>query len=278
MRSFTAVLVVSVAAACSEGSTLEVAPGAGDHGEDEGDPTDACSGFATPDQGDFGRRLALTFDDGPVPGRTDRVIDILRRHQVPATFFVNGVRLIEAEAQALYDEIRADPLFLIGNHAWTHARLTELSDQERRAELGWSAGADLGLTPPAPYVRFPFGAADCDLVRLVHEADQAVLGWNVDSHDWSYVLEDDGTWWSRSENVPEHRRGDMPGHVRDQLVRGLGTTGGGVALFHDGRLITVEHLEDLIVDLRADGVEFVALDDAEVFPRLAAAVTPDPES
>src|SRR5262245_3873923 len=52
-----------------------------------------CSGVIVPDNSGFGKRVALTFDDGPNPLTTPTVLDILKEHGIKATFFINGSRV-----------------------------------------------------------------------------------------------------------------------------------------------------------------------------------------
>ena len=70
-----------------------------DEGQQPGkeDGTD-CSGVRVPDRSGFAKRIALTFDDGPNPATTPKVIDVLKRHHAPATFFINGSKLSVAGA------------------------------------------------------------------------------------------------------------------------------------------------------------------------------------
>ena len=75
--------------------------------------------------------VALTFDDGPKPGVTDEILDILEEYNVRATFFIIGIRLHKPEELALVK--RAISLGCeIGNHTWTHDRLTRQTLGEKR--------------------------------------------------------------------------------------------------------------------------------------------------
>ncbi|WP_323379919.1 polysaccharide deacetylase family protein, partial [Streptomyces alkaliphilus] len=70
------------------------------------------------------RRIALTFDDGPHPDWTPRILEILRRHGAPATFFVIGEN-VRAHPDLLR-RVAADG-HLIANHSWSHPRLDHLT-------------------------------------------------------------------------------------------------------------------------------------------------------
>lgn len=75
---------------------------------------------------------ALTFDDGPHPEFTPRVLEILRRHQAHATFFMVG-----AAAQKHQDIVRlvAQEGHAIGSHSWEHRSFLSLSSRERRQQM-----------------------------------------------------------------------------------------------------------------------------------------------
>lgn len=122
---------------------------------------------------------ALTFDDGPDPASTPRVLDILARHQAPSTFFMIG------EAAGRYPELVrrvADEGHAIGNHTWGHAALTRLDRPERLREIR-SCEATLGACGPRLF-RPPYGeqtlGARLDLLRCGY----TVVTWNRDTGDW----------------------------------------------------------------------------------------------
>lgn len=148
---------------------------------------------------------ALTFDDGPHPEYTPRLLEILECHQARATFFVVG----EA-AQQHRDLVRRLALagHAIGNHTWDHPSFPAISGRERRSQLwAWEKAV-------APYghrlFRPPYGhqsLASCLDVRL---SGYQTIGYNLVAHDW---LDHDATW--------------MVEWLVDQI------TPGSVVLFHD---------------------------------------------
>lgn len=123
--------------------------------------------------------VALTFDDGPHPGSTPQLLDLLARHDARATFFMLG----EA-AQQFPDLVRraAEEGHAIGNHTWSHASLARLGRRERLEEIH-ACEATLGgvghrLFRP-PYGEQTLGAR-LDLLRCRY----TVVAWNMDSGDW----------------------------------------------------------------------------------------------
>jgi len=78
------------------------------------------------------RELALTYDDGPNPNWTPRLLDVLAEHHVRATFFMVG-RFVKAEGDLARRVFEAG--HLIGNHSWSHPRLDRTPIDVIRAEL-----------------------------------------------------------------------------------------------------------------------------------------------
>lgn len=126
--------------------------------------------------------VALTFDDGPARGLTPRLVSLLRRYDVPATFFMVGSRVRTAPRAA---RLVADAGFTIGNHTWSHARLTHLPDRALRTEMLRTARelrAD-GI-PASTLTRPPYGAVDGRVRRDLRGLGLVPVLWNVDSGDW----------------------------------------------------------------------------------------------
>lgn len=128
--------------------------------------------------------VALTFDDGPVPGVTERILDTLRAHDLHATFFLIGEKM--AAAPDLARRILAEGHEL-GHHTYTHRKLTELPDAEVDLELDrTSAEFDkIGVRPK--WFRPPFGDLRQDQARRVRDRGMMVALWSVDSEDWRAV-------------------------------------------------------------------------------------------
>ena len=126
--------------------------------------------------------LALTFDDGPNPAWTPRLLDLLAGHDVRATFFLVGSR---AQAQpALVRQIAAAG-HLIGNHSWSHPNLAlssarRISDELSRTNqiLAQIAGA------PPRYFRPPYGARRPEVLRTARRLGMIPVLWNAMTSDW----------------------------------------------------------------------------------------------
>jgi peptidoglycan-N-acetylglucosamine deacetylase len=123
------------------------------------------------------RRLALTFDDGPDPEWTPRVLDLLAGARVHATFFLIGERA--ARAPAVVKRMAAEG-HEIGNHSWSHRnpwfcgpRAT--TEQVRRAH---DTIADLTGMPPRHF-RAPWGMVNAALFSAVRDAGERMVFWSV---------------------------------------------------------------------------------------------------
>ena len=127
--------------------------------------------------------VALTFDDGPAPAVTPRLVRRLSRLGVPATFFMVGTRV--ANEPALARKVsRAG--FQIGNHTWAHTDLTTQSRAEIRHALRATRHALTDAGVPAPtLVRPPYGAIDARVRRVVDAAGYTPVLWTIDSRDWA---------------------------------------------------------------------------------------------
>jgi peptidoglycan/xylan/chitin deacetylase (PgdA/CDA1 family) len=127
--------------------------------------------------------LALTFDDGPNPAWTPRLLDILDEQGVHATFFMVG-RFAQAE-KALARRI-VDAGHLIGNHTWSHPNLARTSSSQVLDELTRTNDvlAQIGGKPVC-FFRPPFGARRLSVLRLARQLGMIPVTWNAMTKDWS---------------------------------------------------------------------------------------------
>jgi peptidoglycan/xylan/chitin deacetylase (PgdA/CDA1 family) len=125
--------------------------------------------------------VALTFDDGPSPF-TVYILDILKKYNVPATFFVTG-----SEAKKfpeLVQRIHAEG-HVIGNHTWNHPNITTLSKNELRSEIKSTNSLIKKLIKKSPYLfRPPYSAINNDNELVINKMGMTSVMWNVDSQDW----------------------------------------------------------------------------------------------
>jgi peptidoglycan-N-acetylglucosamine deacetylase len=173
-----------------------------------------------------GRRVALTFDDGPDP-LTREYLDALDRHGARATFFVLG-RFGAARADDLRDMERRG--HEVAGHGFSHKRFTRMSGAELRAELARTA-ALLPAGSGQALVRPPHGSTSASsLVRCARAGYRTVL-WSVDSED------------SRARTAAEVVERLAPERLRP----------GDIILLHEGQTWTLEALPAVLDRLRAAG-------------------------
>lgn len=175
-----------------------------------------------------GKTVYLTFDDGPSASWTPRVLEVLDRYDIRATFFMLGR---EADTEpGLVDQVRAAG-HSVGNHSVSHAYLPKLSDSRLRHEV-----AD-GVRSRC--FRPPYGATTSRVRAAIARANMHQVLWDVDPRDWS--------------------RPGTPAIVSSVLTH---VHDGSIVLLHDGggdRSQTVAALPQIIEKLRARGYSFGTL-------------------
>ena len=194
-----------------------------------------------------GHVVALTFDDGPTPGVTDRVLDVLERERVPATFFVVG-RAARREPALLRRMAAGGDQ--IENHSDTHPHLNALlSDAALDAEIARTDDAIAAATGHrAHWLRPPFGARNAAVLEAARRAGKRVVL-------WSAMLDD------TSPHAP-------PDELANRLIRAVAD--GAIIVLHDGdqgrsepsgRAYEAALTPRVIGTLRARGYRFVTLDE-----------------
>ncbi len=132
----------------------------------------------------FGRRISITFDDGPRPGTTEAVLDALSKRNLKATFFMIGknVDAYPALAKRVLDEGHE-----IANHSYTHPALMKLSDEKVREELNRCQDSIEKATGCSPiWFRPPYGSFDNKRQgKLALERRLSISYWSVDPRDWA---------------------------------------------------------------------------------------------
>ena len=186
--------------------------------------------------------VALTFDDGPSPLYTPQVLDVLRRYQTPATFFVVGYHALQYP-----DLVRAEARagMTVGDHSFDHPNyppFAALTARQIDTEIARGRDALRGLAPPARLFRPPGGSFSPYVEAAAHRLGLRVTLWSVDPTDWAI--------------------GVSSGQI---VARVLGAVRpGSIVIMHDGggnRAATVAALPTIIAGIRARGLRLVALHD-----------------
>lgn len=179
-------------------------------------------------------KIALTFDAAWGNDDTQKIMEILKKHDVKVTFFMTGgwvdsypddVKMILAEGHDL------------GNHSQNHKNMSQLSDADKEEELmsvhdkvKELTGYDMFLFRP------PYGDYDTKLIKAVRKCNYYPIQWDVDSLDWKDYGVD-----SIIKTVTQNEH--------------LGN--GSIILCHNGARYTVEALDTLITTLKDAGYQFV---------------------
>ncbi|HMD84169.1 MAG TPA: polysaccharide deacetylase family protein [Terriglobia bacterium] len=192
-----------------------------------------------------GKRISLTFDDGPSEQFTGPVLDILREHQVPATFFVCG-KNVEKHPHLLRRIVAEG--HEVGNHTYSHLFVYFKSRRRIAEEIDRTQGIIEKVIGFRPKVfRPPYGARWFGLVPTLLERGMHLILWSATGYDW---------------------KKDVPG-ITESALRELKP--GAVLLLHDGRNTlptseidrsrTVLALPGIIAGARRQGYTFAPLRD-----------------
>lgn len=130
------------------------------------------------------RRVALTFDDGPSLVITPRLVHLLARQGVTATFFINAGRFVKHPE--LRDVVGLARSFghHIGSHGLTHRSLPSLDINDIDEEVTRAEELLMGLLSEPRLFRPAFGRVDSRVRQRLHELGYRVVLWNVDPRDW----------------------------------------------------------------------------------------------
>ena len=141
--------------------------------------------------------IALTFDDGPCPRGTPRVLDVLRESGARATFFLVGER-----AQAHPELVRRIDRegHAIGNHGWRHRTLPALAARPMADEIDRCQATLSSLLGAAPrLLRPPYGYRDFRVYRAARRRGLTPVMWSLDPRDW--ILSDAATLAQRLQRA-----------------------------------------------------------------------------
>lgn len=183
--------------------------------------------------------VALTFDDGSDGTNYNRILDILSKHNVKATFFLTGQgtrnhpSVIRRTISQGHD---------IGNHSYDHPDFTEISVSQRQSQLSRTENAVRNATggrTTMPYFRAPYGATNSSVLQTVGDAGYTyTFHWSIDTLDW---------------------QGHSATYVSNRVVNNIHP--GAIVLMHTGAGAsgTPQALERMIPALKNQGYRFVTV-------------------
>jgi peptidoglycan-N-acetylglucosamine deacetylase len=194
-----------------------------------------------------GQYLAMTFDDGPHPQHTPRLLDLLKQRGIKATFFVVG------QNAAQYPEILkriATEGHELANHSYTHPILNPLGEGGIREQLDKTHQAVLGATGVTmKLLRPPYGALTENMRRWTHQTfGYRTILWDVDPLDWKV-------------RDAARVQSEILGHAR----------AGSIVLAHDIHKSTVDAMPETLDGLAAKGFKFVTVSELIAMDKPGAA-------
>jgi len=212
------------------------------------------------------KKIVLSFDDGPDPRWTPRILDVLKEKNVPAVFFVIGDQANRAP-DILKREYAAG--HEIGNHTFTHPRFDEISHTQLKWELNLTQRlieSTLGVKsilfrPPYGIDHQPEYAEEVAQLPYPQEMGYLIVGQRIDPDDW---------------RMPDGKNQVSAQEIVDSVLRQASK--GNIILLHDGggdRTQTVAAVPKIIDALKEQGYQFVSVSDligktrAEVMPPLS---------
>jgi len=181
------------------------------------------------------RNVYLTFDDGPDPETTPRVLEVLSRHGAKATFFVIGARATEHP-----DLVRriADQGHTVGNHSFYHRPPADVTSRQLMEELGETQAVLQGIPGCRNrLVRPPFGALTAGKLLRLWTAGWTIVLWNQDPKDFAASSVEPLSAWFRA-HPPK---------------------GGDIILLHDTAAFTSPLLEELVPRVQDSGLVLAPL-------------------
>jgi peptidoglycan/xylan/chitin deacetylase (PgdA/CDA1 family) len=228
--------------------------------------------------------FSLTFDDGPHPTQTAQILDVLKKHNIKATFFVLTSLLNDTNLPLIKRML--DEGHLVGNHGPSHDRSANLTREQFKAQVKSSfltlarfhklAGHPFSKH----YFRFPFGnygtRTDYHHINVIKEASQELMGdncinmvfWDVDTADWVPGM----TPKEVASNIIAHNEGGT--FVDFKLVNGQyvknpiqikNPPAGGIVLQHDVRAPSVQGTDLFLTYALERGLKILRLDEVEEF-------------
>jgi peptidoglycan/xylan/chitin deacetylase (PgdA/CDA1 family) len=178
--------------------------------------------------------IALTFDDGPHPYYTARIVSLLKEYNARATFFLVGRLALEYPVMVQALSLSGDE---IASHSFTHRNLSHLSGAEVARELVSTRRVIEDITGRAcPYFRPPGGQYNAKVVMAAESIGQQMVLWSV---------------------FPKDHEADDPGVVVDRVL--AQAHDGGIVLLHSGKETTLQALPVILKELRKKGYSFVTV-------------------
>lgn len=209
------------------------------------------------------RKLAVTFDDGPNPAMTPKLLDLLERHNARATFFVIG-QYARQHPELLRETVARG--HVVGNHTDSHPNLFWSSPSQTRDELHRCHDAiGSALNAPPKFFRPPFGWRNPWLAAAARDLHLQVVTWTILPGDWH--APNDAWLVRRMDSISSHAKSAAS-------AASSMSSRGDILCLHDGghraqnadRTRTLAALDECLPRWRDLGLEFVTMDEAVSTP------------
>ncbi|KGX92975.1 polysaccharide deacetylase [Pontibacillus halophilus JSM 076056 = DSM 19796] len=183
--------------------------------------------------------IYLTFDNGYEQGYTGQILDVLKKEQVPATFFVTGHYITSASELV---KRMVNEGHIVGNHSYHHPDFTESSDQKIKEELQAveDAVAELTSQKEMQYVRPPRGTFNSRTLAITNKLGYTTMFWSIAFVDWH----------TDKQKGPEYAVNSVLKQIHP----------GAIILLHTVSRDNALALEQMIQQLKQDGYTFKSLD------------------
>ena len=194
-----------------------------------------------------GKYVALTFDDGPHPSLTPKVLDILQRHGAKGTFFMLGQNADRYKSVVTRAAAEGHEL---GVHTWSHIKMNSSSRAKVDSEISRTQKVIAAASGTSPRVmRPPYGATNKTLIdHMYNRYGMASILWDVDTLDWR-----------------------KPGVEKVISTAVNKATPGSIILVHDIHASTVAALEGIVTGLKARGFQMVTVSELMLIGKREAA-------
>lgn len=181
------------------------------------------------------KEVVLTFDDGPVPGTTPKILHVLDKHCAKATFFMVGTM---AKNNASIARQIFNKGHTIGIHSYSHKNLGNLSGSSAISDVNRSISAIETAVgrDVAPFFRFPYLAENRSVNQHLKQLGYGVFAIDVDSLDYKF---------------------SNPGSMVNRVMSELNRKGKGIILLHDIQRVTANGIDQLLNRLNSEGYKLV---------------------
>ncbi|MCX5749372.1 MAG: polysaccharide deacetylase family protein [Candidatus Saganbacteria bacterium] len=195
----------------------------------------------------FLKEIALTFDDGPHPHFTMKLLEILKKNNIKATFFLVGKKAVQYP-RLVREEMASG--HSVGNHTYSHLNLTLIPSEDAAVEIKACGLALMNITGQYPHLfRPPGGDYDTETIRVAEQLGYTTVLWTANTGD--------------AANIGKRA-------IKIRLFNRIDN--GGIILMHDGIQATIDILPQVIGELKKEGYDFVTIDEMIAHKNLKGAV------